>query len=105
MSLFRKKGKDKKPAGQTELSLDDDRTLDKVLADIKKRDLKTIETLDLQSKGLQSVPPEIIKLYNLKVLHLYDNELKRVPPEIGVCALRSILTLARWFSTTIKTIS
>lgn len=86
MSLFRKKGKDKKPAGQTELSLDDDRTLDKVLADIKKRDLKTIETLDLQSKGLQSVPPEIIKLYNLKVLHLYDNELKRVPPEIGVCA-------------------
>ena len=83
--MFGRKKKDKKGGGQTELSLDDDRTLEKVIADIKKRDLKTIETLDLQSKGLQSVPPEIIKLYNLKVLHLYDNELKRVPPEIGMC--------------------
>lgn len=84
MSLFRKKGKEKKGTGQTELSIVDDRTLDRVLSEIKKKDLKAIETLDLQSKGLQSVPPEIIKLYNLKVLHLYDNELKRVPPEIGV---------------------
>lgn len=85
MSLFRKKVKEKKGGGQTELSLDNDQTLDRVLADIKKKDLKAIETLDLQSKGLQTVPPEIIKLYNLKVLHLYDNELKRVPPEIGMC--------------------
>lgn len=88
MFLRGKKGsKEKKPGSQTELSIDDDKTLERVLADIKKRELKTIETLDLQRKGLQTLPTEIIKLYNLKVLHLYDNELKRLPPEIGMYTL------------------
>jgi Leucine-rich repeat (LRR) protein len=95
-----KKGKEKRTNSQTELSIDDDKTLERVLADIKKRELKTIETLDLQRKGLQNLPSEIVKLYNLKVLHLYDNELKRLPPEIGnfnrVCRLTLQVSCNNW---------
>lgn len=104
MFLRGKKGKEKKPGSQTELSIDDDKTLERVLADIKKRELKTIETLDLQRKGLQTLPPEIIKLYNLKVLHLYDNELKRLPPEIGMFFVCS-LTHFRRTPTTCQTVT
>ena len=58
--------------------------LEKYVAEAKKNNmLKHIERLDLSRQELQELPPLIAKLVNLKILQVYNNALKQVPPEIG----------------------
>ena len=46
-------------------------------------ELRTITELDLQKSELTFLPPEIVNLAKLSVLHLADNQLETVPPWIG----------------------
>lgn len=79
--------KDSKTKGGSEApSLPDDlnaETIEKYFIDAKKAGhLKNIERLDLSQKELNEIPSQISKLPNLKILHLYDNNLKEVPGSV-----------------------
>lgn len=78
--------KDKK--GQS-VTLDlKEKPLDKWIQEAKKANsLKHIERLDLSRQELTELPPQIAKLVNLKILQMYDNGLKLLPPEIGTSQL------------------
>jgi Leucine-rich repeat (LRR) protein len=59
--------------------------MEKYLLELKKESsLKHIERLDLSRQELAEIPPQISKLVGLKILQMYDNGLKVVPPEIGM---------------------
>lgn len=49
-------------------------------------------TLDLSSKGLTSLPPEIAELKNLTTLDLHNNQLSSLPSEIT--ELKNLTTLS-----------
>lgn len=81
----------KSKGGPQEVNFDFDEitadTIDKFFADAKKSGtLKNIERLDLSQKELSEIPNQIVKLPNLKILHLYDNNLKDIPGFIGICS-------------------
>jgi Leucine-rich repeat (LRR) protein len=80
--------KDKK--GQS-VTLDlKEKPLDKWIAEAKKANsLKHIERLDLSRQELTELPAQIAKLVNLKILQMYDNGLKLLPPEIGALVKRA----------------
>jgi Leucine-rich repeat (LRR) protein len=61
-----------------------EKSMEKYLLELKKESsLKHIERLDLSRQELAEIPPQISKLVGLKILQMYDNGLKVVPPEIG----------------------
>ncbi len=77
-------GKPAKAGSFSALELDlKEKSLDRFIADAKKQQLKEILSLDLSRQELATLPWEIGKLSNLKVLRLYDNDLKVLPKEIG----------------------
>jgi Leucine-rich repeat (LRR) protein len=87
-----KDSKSNKSGGQQETfpDIDDlnDSNIEKYFADAKKAGtLKSIERLDLSQKELNEIPPQIAKLPNLKILHLYDNNFKDIPSFIGIVVL------------------
>jgi Leucine-rich repeat (LRR) protein len=49
--------------------------------------------LDLSDRGITELPPEIGRLYNLKVLYLDGNQLTALPPNIGNLAKLQTLDL------------
>ena len=56
----------------------------KELLELIEKVAKTRKTsLDLSSKKLKCLPPEIGKLQNLRTLYLHSNQLSSLPPEIG----------------------
>lgn len=78
--------KSSKQGSQESFDIDDlnDSNIEKYFADAKKAGtLKNIERLDLSQKELNEIPPQIAKLPNLKILHLYDNNFKEIPSFIG----------------------
>jgi Leucine-rich repeat (LRR) protein len=75
------------PNGKGDKSLTIDltnKTWEKFFQEAKKaNNLKAIERLDLSRQELTELPPQISKIVNLKILNVYDNQLKALPPEIG----------------------
>lgn len=66
------------------IDLSNGKSLDKFIQDARKSgSLKTIERLDLSRQELAEIPPQIGKLSYLKILNMYDNGLKSLPPELG----------------------
>ena len=63
----------------------------RILDLIERAAKKGLDRLDLSSKELTSLPPEIAKLTNLTFLNLSGNQLKSLPPEIA--GLRSLTYL------------
>jgi len=49
---------------------------------LEKINTNTIETIDLSNNKLESLPPSLAKMINLKVLNLNDNNLRTIPDEI-----------------------
>ena len=49
---------------------------------LEKLNNSTLETIDLSKNKLESLPPSLAKMRNLKVLNLNDNQLKDIPSEI-----------------------
>ena len=49
---------------------------------LEKLNNSTLETIDLSNNKLESLPPSLAKMKNLKVLNLNDNQLKQIPSEI-----------------------
>lgn len=43
---------------------------------------KTIESIDLSNNKLESLPPSLANMINLKVLNLNNNQLRKIPDEI-----------------------
>ncbi|HAS41546.1 MAG TPA: hypothetical protein DCS93_13780 [Microscillaceae bacterium] len=43
----------------------------------------TVTELNLEEKGLKSLPPELGQLHNLQELNLWNNHLASLPPELG----------------------
>ena len=54
-----------------------------------------VTELDLSSKGLTTLPPEIVQLTNLQSLYLFRNQLSSLPPEIRQLANLNKLDLRR----------
>lgn len=83
MGVTTSSDKDKKSQSVT-LDLSE-KPLEKWLQEAKKaNNLKNIEGLDLSRQEITELPPQISKLTNLKILQVYDNALKTIPPEIGI---------------------
>lgn len=77
-------GKDKGKGQSLTLDLSE-KPLEKWIQEAKKSsNLKYIERLDISRQELPELPPQISKLTNLKILQVYDNGLKSIPPEIGM---------------------
>lgn len=75
-------GKNKGQSVTLDLS---EKPLEKWIQEAKKANsLKHIERLDLSRQEISDLPPQITKLTNLKILQVYDNGLKSIPPEIGL---------------------
>jgi Leucine-rich repeat (LRR) protein len=49
---------------------------------LEKINSNTIETINLSNNNLESLPPSLAKMINLKVLNLNDNNLRTIPDEI-----------------------
>ena len=49
---------------------------------LEKINSNTIETIDLSNNKLESLPPSLAKMTNLKVLNLNDNHLRTIPDEM-----------------------
>jgi Leucine-rich repeat (LRR) protein len=71
--------------GDKPLTIDlTNKTWEKFFQEAKKaNNLKSIERLDLSRQELTELPPQISKIVNLKILNVYDNQLKSLPSEIG----------------------
>jgi Leucine-rich repeat (LRR) protein len=71
--------------GDKSLTIDlTNKTWEKFFQEAKKaNNLKAIERLDLSRQELTELPPQISKIVNLKILNVYDNQLKTLPSEIG----------------------